>query len=201
MMRGLGFEAGTNPVLKLSLSRRGCHASHAKSSIQLVVAKTVAIADEGDYPGRHSLVLRKSENARTKEELATTMARVPSKYKKRQFKEGEEVWSPREVVGRVLALNHWEDIDAVLNRWLGRFNRKNFPALISEITRTGAIEHSIRVFNWMKNQKCYRARTDIYNCMIWLHARHQRADHARGLFFEMQEWRSGASRMWRHTML
>jgi hypothetical protein len=88
-------------------------------------------ADEGDYPGRHSLVLRKSENARTKEELATTMARVPYKYKKRQFKEGEEVWSPREIVGRVLALNHWEDIDAVLNRWLGRFNRKNFPALIS----------------------------------------------------------------------
>lgn len=25
--------------------------------------------------------------------------------------------------------------------------------------------------------------------MIWLHARHNRMDQARGLFFEMQEWR------------
>lgn len=43
----------------------------------------------------------------------------------------------------------------------------------------------------MKNQRCYRARTDIYNCMIWLHARHQWAERARSLFSEMQEWRSG----------
>lgn len=66
-----------------------------------------------------------------------------------------------------------------------------FILAVQEMTRTGAIEHSLRVFNWMKVQKCYRARTDIYNYMIWLHARHQRADNARGLFYEMQEWRSG----------
>lgn len=65
-------------------------------------------------------------------------------------------------------------------------------AMGQEMTRTGALEHSIRVFNWMKAQRCYRARNDIYNNMIWLHARHQRADQARGLFFEMQEWRSAA---------
>lgn len=41
----------------------------------------------------------------------------------------------------------------------------------------------------MKNQKNYCARTDIYNMMIRLNARHNRTDQARGLFFEMQEWR------------
>jgi hypothetical protein len=65
-------------------------------------------------------------------------------------------------------------------------------AMGQEMTRTGALEHSIRVFNWMKAQRCYRARNDIYNNMIWLHARHQSAEQARGLFFEMQEWRSAA---------
>lgn len=53
----------------------------------------------------------------------------------------------------------------------------------------GSIEHSIQVFNWMKNQKNYCARSDIYNMMIRLHARHNRVDQARGLFFEMQKWR------------
>lgn len=55
----------------------------------------------------------------------------------------------------------------------------------------GSIEHSIQVFNWMKNQKNYCARNDIYNMMIRLHARHNRIDQARGLFFEMQKWRYG----------
>ena len=41
----------------------------------------------------------------------------------------------------------------------------------------------------MKNQKNYCPRNDIYNMMIRLHARHNRTDQARGLFFEMQEWR------------
>lgn len=67
----------------------------------------------------------------TREEMALTMARVPPKYKKRVHKEGQEMWTPRDVVSRVLALNHWDDIDALLNRWLGRFNRRNFLPLIS----------------------------------------------------------------------
>ncbi|MQL79272.1 hypothetical protein Taro_011709 [Colocasia esculenta] len=41
----------------------------------------------------------------------------------------------------------------------------------------------------MKNQNVYRARNDVYNMLIRLHARHNRTDQARGLFFEMQEWR------------
>lgn len=60
---------------------------------------------------------------------------------------------------------------------------------MQEITRTGSIEHSIQVFNWMKNQENYCARNDIYNMMIRLHARHNHIDQARGLFFEMQKWR------------
>ncbi|KAG5555735.1 hypothetical protein RHGRI_006395 [Rhododendron griersonianum] len=94
-------------------------------------------------------------------------------------------WSISEVVQRVLGTKHWEDIEGLLNRWVGRFARKNFP----EITQTGSIEHSIHVFRWMKNQKNYCARNDIYNMMIRLHARHNQTDQARGLFFEMQEWR------------
>lgn len=47
----------------------------------------------------------------------------------------------------------------------------------------------MRVFNWLKIQKNYVARNDIYNMLIRLHARHNRIDQARGLFFEMQKWR------------
>lgn len=61
--------------------------------------------------------------------------------------------------------------------------------MFKEITQTGSLEHSVHVFSWMKNQKNYCARNDIYNMMIRLHARHNRIDQARGLFFEMQEWR------------
>ncbi|XP_049390515.1 pentatricopeptide repeat-containing protein At2g41720 [Solanum stenotomum] len=98
-------------------------------------------------------------------------------------------WGVSEVVEKIMKINHWDDIEGVLNCWAGRFARKNFPILIKEITQTGSIEHSIHVFNWMKNQKNYCARSDIYNMMIRLHARHNRVDQARGLFFEMQKWR------------
>ncbi|GFP92215.1 pentatricopeptide repeat-containing protein at2g41720 [Phtheirospermum japonicum] len=98
-------------------------------------------------------------------------------------------WSVSEVVERIIELNHWEDIEGVLNRWAGRFARKNFPVLIREIANVGSIEHGTQVFNWMKNQKNYCARNDIYTMMIRLYARHNRIDQARGLFFEMQKWR------------
>lgn len=137
MLHSLGLEAGSRlfslPEEPISKRRRD---RQAKLGVRLVVAQ---FGDEGDYPGRHYVALRRSDNGPrkrpTQEEMATTMARVPGKYKKRHVKEGEEVWSPREVVGRVLALNHWDDIDGVLNCWLGRFNRKNFPALISVLSR------------------------------------------------------------------
>ncbi|KAF7147453.1 hypothetical protein RHSIM_Rhsim03G0026000 [Rhododendron simsii] len=39
-------------------------------------------------------------------------------------------WSISEVVQRVLGTKHWQDIEGLLNRWVGRFARKNFPVLI-----------------------------------------------------------------------
>jgi len=57
------------------------------------------------------------------------------------------------------------------------------------MTQSGSIEHANHVFRWMKNQKNYCASNNIYNMMIRLHARHNRVDQARGLFFEMQEWK------------
>ncbi|KAF5187998.1 Pentatricopeptide repeat-containing protein [Thalictrum thalictroides] len=98
-------------------------------------------------------------------------------------------WTISEVVNKILKVKHWKDIEGILNRWGGRFTRKNFPVLIKEMAKSGSLEHSVQVFNWMKNQKNYCARVDIYNMMIRLHARHNRTDQARGLFFEMQQWR------------
>ncbi|MBA0754702.1 hypothetical protein Gogos_019852, partial [Gossypium gossypioides] len=98
-------------------------------------------------------------------------AHIPKRYRLRV--EGDRFqkdWTISEVVDRVLELNHWENVEP-------------------ELTQRGAIEHSIKVFEWMKRQKNYCARTDIYNMMIRLHARHKRTDQARGLFFEMQKWR------------
>ncbi|OVA04024.1 Pentatricopeptide repeat [Macleaya cordata] len=116
---------------------------------------------------------------------------IPKRYRLRvEGDRSQRDWTISEVVERILKLKHWDDIDGkVLNRWPGRFARKNFPLLIREITKVGALEHSVQVFRWMKNQKNYCARNDIYNMMIRLHGRHNQTDQARGLFFEMQEWR------------
>lgn len=39
-------------------------------------------------------------------------------------------WSISEVVEKIMGFNRFEDIEGVLNRWAGRFARKNFPVLI-----------------------------------------------------------------------
>ncbi|KAG5242651.1 pentatricopeptide repeat-containing family protein [Salix suchowensis] len=116
---------------------------------------------------------------------------IPQRYRIRvQGDRFQKDWSVSQVVQKVLELDHKsDDVEGLLNRWVGRFARKNFPLLIKEITQKGSIEHSILVFRWMKNQRNYCARTDIYNMMIRLHARHNWTDQARGLFFEMQKWR------------
>ncbi|KAJ4837305.1 hypothetical protein Tsubulata_035841 [Turnera subulata] len=99
-------------------------------------------------------------------------------------------WSVAQVAQKLLQLDpSKDDLQGLLNHWIGRFARKNFPLLIREVTQSGALEHSLEVFKWMKNQKNYCARTDIYNMMIRLLARHHRVDQARGFFFEMQEYR------------
>ncbi|XP_020100290.1 pentatricopeptide repeat-containing protein At2g41720 isoform X2 [Ananas comosus] len=115
---------------------------------------------------------------------------IPARHRLRvEGSRWQRDWKVSEVAERVLGLDHWEDVDGVLNCWAGRFARRNFPLLIREITNAGSLEHAVHVFCWMKNQKNYCAHTDMYNMMIRLHARHNRIDQARGLFFEMQEWR------------
>ncbi|MED6169554.1 hypothetical protein PIB30_022338 [Stylosanthes scabra] len=140
---------------------------------------------------------------------------IPSRYRIRVAGDRfQRDWTVSEVVDQVLALTPLDDIEGLLNRWVGRFARKNFPYLIRELTQRGSIEHCNAVFRWMKNQKNYCARNDIYNMMIRLHARHNQIDQARGLFFEMQKWRCkpdaetynslinahGRARQWRWAM-
>ena len=39
-------------------------------------------------------------------------------------------WSVSEVVESILKLSQWDDVEGLLNHWVGRFSRKNFPLLI-----------------------------------------------------------------------
>ncbi|CAN1791303.1 Pentatricopeptide repeat-containing protein At2g41720 [Linum perenne] len=95
--------------------------------------------------------------------------KIPRRYRLRVDRDRfQKDWSLSQVVHKVLELDpRRDDVEGVLNHWVGRFARRNFPYLI----------------------KNYRACTDIYNRMIRLLARHNRIDQARGLFFEMQKWR------------
>jgi hypothetical protein len=96
---------------------------------QDVIVKEKLLQEEED-PRSKGLHKKEEDDARSA--AAFTMSKVPSRYKKRYKKEeGQEMWSPREVVLQILALNHWDDIDGILNHWMGRFNRKNFPPLIA----------------------------------------------------------------------
>ncbi|KAG1338410.1 hypothetical protein COCNU_04G007160 [Cocos nucifera] len=57
--------------------------------------------------------------------------RIPARYRLRvEGSRWQKDWKVSEVVDQVLRVNHWEDIDGVLNCWVGRFARKNFPLLI-----------------------------------------------------------------------
>jgi hypothetical protein len=95
---------------------------------QDVIAKEKLLQEEEDP--RSKGLHKKEDDARSA--AAFTLSKVPSRYKKRYKKEeGQEMWSQREVVLQILTLNHWDDIDGILNHWMGRFNRKNFPPLIA----------------------------------------------------------------------
>ena len=58
-----------------------------------------------------------------------------------------------------------------------------------EVVRGGGLVLSLKVFNWMKAQRCYRAQTAVYNDLCHLAARHRSVTRARHLFYEMLEWR------------
>ncbi|KAJ7569991.1 hypothetical protein O6H91_01G102700 [Diphasiastrum complanatum] len=172
-----------------SCSTRKCHRTKLSYCALQEVHGTERTYPTNDYNVTDSIPLAQlaenRQNAPQKKKKDSGLDGIPKRYRKSK----KEVMEISEVVRRVLQLNHWEDIDGILNHWMGRFDRRNFPRLIKEFTNTGALKHSVKVFGWMKDQQCYRARNDIYNMMIWLHARHQRVDQARGLFFEMQKWR------------
>lgn len=53
---------------------------------------------------------------------------IPKRHRFRYS--GQSDWKVSEVVDMVLKLHRWEDIEGLLNRWVGRFSRKNFPLLI-----------------------------------------------------------------------
>lgn len=56
---------------------------------------------------------------------------IPQHYRLRvEGRRFQKNWTVSEVVDMVLVLNLWEDIEGLLNHWVGRFARKNFPVLI-----------------------------------------------------------------------
>lgn len=58
-------------------------------------------------------------------------ADIPRRYRLRVENDRfQKDWSVSEVVDKLMALNRWEEVDGVLNSWVGRFARKNFPVLI-----------------------------------------------------------------------
>lgn len=167
----------SNPTFTTSKTLISCKKSKSKGALEEKKKVVFVDYDNGKHQvSTHVSGLRKAD--------------IPKHYRLRvEADRFQKDWSVSEVVERLLKLNHWDDVEGLLNRWVGRFSRKNFPLLIREITQIGSLEHSVQVFRWMKNQKNYCARNDIYNMMIRLHARHNIVDQARGLFFEMQKWR------------
>lgn len=57
---------------------------------------------------------------------------IPQRYRIRvQGDRFQKDWSVSQVVQKVLELDHKsDDVEGLLNRWVGRFARKNFPLLI-----------------------------------------------------------------------
>ena len=60
---------------------------------------------------------------------------IPRRYKlKVEADRFQKDWSITQVVNKIMTLNHWDDIDGVLNHWVGRFARKNYPVLIKVLS-------------------------------------------------------------------
>ncbi|KAG6416450.1 hypothetical protein SASPL_123880 [Salvia splendens] len=78
-------------------------------------------------------------------------------------------WSLSEVVDMVLKLHHWEDIESVLNRWAGRFARKNFPLLIR--CNFGFMLKRLGLESMCKLQIRCKPDVETYNSLIHAHGR------------------------------
>lgn len=60
-----------------------------------------------------------------------TKQHIPKHHRLRvETERFQKEWAVSDVVDRVYKLRHWDDIEGLLNRWVGRFARKNFPVLI-----------------------------------------------------------------------
>lgn len=56
---------------------------------------------------------------------------IPRSYRiKVQADKFQKDWSITQVVQKIMALKNGDDIEGVLNHWVGRFARKNYPVLI-----------------------------------------------------------------------
>jgi hypothetical protein len=72
-------------------------------------------------------------------------ADIPRRYRLRvQGDRSQKDWTVSEVVDKILKLDHRDDIDGLLNRWVGRFARKNFSVLIRVMRNL----HSLSLTRW-----------------------------------------------------
>jgi hypothetical protein len=76
-------------------------------------------------------------------------ADIPRRYRLRvQGDRSQKDWTVSEVVDKILKLDHRDDIDGLLNRWVGRFARKNFSVLIRVMRNLHSISYSVVQFFW-----------------------------------------------------
>lgn len=106
----------SKPIFTLRKTLIACK----KSKSALVEKKKVVFVDydNGEHQvSTHVSGLRKSD--------------IPKRYRLRvEADRFQRDWSISEVVERLLKLSRWDDIEGLLNHWVGRFSRKNFPLLI-----------------------------------------------------------------------
>lgn len=75
-------------------------------------------------------------------------ADIPRRYRLRvQGDRSQKDWTVSEVVEKILKLHHRDDIDGLLNRWVGRFARNNFPVLIRVMRKI----HSLSLTRWFNS--------------------------------------------------
>lgn len=62
---------------------------------------------------------------------------IPRRYRlKVEADKFQKDWSITQLVHKIMALTHGDDIQGLLNHWVGRFSRKNYPLLIKVISTT-----------------------------------------------------------------
>ena len=114
----------SNPTFTTHKTLISCKESKSKRALEEKKKVVFVDYDNGKHQvSTHVSGLRKAD--------------IPKHYRLRvEADRFQKDWSVSEVVERLLKLNHWDDVEGLLNRWVGRFSRKNFPLLIR--VRNGA---------------------------------------------------------------